>query len=184
MPGEKRITKAAYTALIGMIKGAGECADCGESDPIVLEFDHLEPRLKSFTISQAIGLGKTLTEVKLELEKCELVCANCHKRRTARRHQNGTAFRRGRPTTFKIPFRDWCLRRRVTESPEGDFLEDVRTAEKLYGRFGGRHNHLRLPEGASLEEIIDFLGRRNACYEAIAAAKTLWRVYSAQQRLH
>jgi len=58
------------------------CVDCGESDPIVLEFDHL--RDKSFNIG--VGLTtKRWDELLADIEKCEVVCANCHRRRTARR---------------------------------------------------------------------------------------------------
>ena len=55
------------------------CVDCGEPDPIVLEFDHL--RDKKFTISKY--RGGTMEALKLEIAKCEVVCANCHRRRTA-----------------------------------------------------------------------------------------------------
>ncbi len=58
-----------------------KCIDCGEKDPIVLEFDHI--RDKTFTIS-SIGRDRTLGEVKKEIEKCEVRCANCHRRKTAR----------------------------------------------------------------------------------------------------
>jgi len=58
------------------------CVDCGESDPVVLEFDHV--RDKAFAIGQK--LDRTTWETILqEMEKCEVVCANCHRRRTARR---------------------------------------------------------------------------------------------------
>jgi 5-methylcytosine-specific restriction endonuclease McrA len=58
------------------------CADCGEGDPIVLEFDHL--RDKRFSIS--VGLqGRRWQDVLDEIAKCEVVCANCHRRRTAKR---------------------------------------------------------------------------------------------------
>ena len=58
------------------------CADCGEADPIVLEFDHVE--------SKAFGIGrgfrnKKWDDVVREMAKCEVVCVNCHRRRTARR---------------------------------------------------------------------------------------------------
>lgn len=58
------------------------CADCGETDPVVLEFDHL--RDKKFAISQALRF-QSWTSIRHEIEKCEVVCANCHRRRTARR---------------------------------------------------------------------------------------------------
>ena len=58
------------------------CVDCGESDPVVLEFDHL--RDKEFTIGTALT-KRTWRAILEEIEKCEVVCANCHRRRTARR---------------------------------------------------------------------------------------------------
>ena len=61
------------------------CVDCGESDPIVLEFDHRDDSEKSFTISNAISsFGCTLAQLKKEIEKCDVRCANCHRRRTAK----------------------------------------------------------------------------------------------------
>jgi hypothetical protein len=60
------------------------CVDCGEADPLVLEFDHLEEELKSFDIANAIW-DRNWQSILDEIEKCEVVCANCHRRRTARR---------------------------------------------------------------------------------------------------
>ena len=58
------------------------CVDCGETDPLVLEFDHLAD--KKFAIS--VGLGTRPWEDLLrEIDKCDVVCANCHRRRTIRR---------------------------------------------------------------------------------------------------
>lgn len=57
------------------------CVDCGEKDPIVLEFDHIKD--KSFTIS-SVGRDKKLLDVKKEIEKCEVRCANCHRRKTSK----------------------------------------------------------------------------------------------------
>ena len=58
------------------------CVDCGESDPVVLEFDHL--RDKSFNIAEALH-NRTWDDVLAEIAKCEVVCANCHRRRTSSR---------------------------------------------------------------------------------------------------
>jgi hypothetical protein len=58
------------------------CCDCGESDPVVLDFDHR--RDKTFEIAESLTYRKW--EVILaEIEKCDVVCANCHRRRTAAR---------------------------------------------------------------------------------------------------
>lgn len=56
------------------------CADCGEADVLVLEFDHL--RDKSFDIASGIR-DRNWDDVMAELAKCEVVCANCHRRRTS-----------------------------------------------------------------------------------------------------
>ena len=58
------------------------CVECGEKDPVVLEFDHLGD--KSFDVARGIR-DKNWNEVLAEMEKCEVVCANCHRRRTALR---------------------------------------------------------------------------------------------------
>jgi hypothetical protein len=58
------------------------CVDCGESDPVVLEFDHL--RDKSFDVCAKLVTYRW-ERILEEIRKCEVVCANCHRRRTARR---------------------------------------------------------------------------------------------------
>lgn len=58
------------------------CVDCGERDPVVLEFDHL--RDKSFSIGTKLS-HRAWVSILAEIEKCEVVCANCHRRRTALR---------------------------------------------------------------------------------------------------
>jgi hypothetical protein len=58
------------------------CVDCGESDPVVLDFDHL--RDKSFAVAEVLTYRRWDVILE-EIEKCDVVCANCHRRRTAAR---------------------------------------------------------------------------------------------------
>jgi hypothetical protein len=58
------------------------CVDCGETDAVVLEFDHL--RDKRFDVGAALPY-RNWQSILDEIAKCEVVCANCHRRRTARR---------------------------------------------------------------------------------------------------
>lgn len=58
------------------------CVDCGETDIVVLDFDHQGDKLDE--ISVLINKGVGLERIRLEIEKCEVVCANDHRRRTAR----------------------------------------------------------------------------------------------------
>ncbi len=59
------------------------CVDCGESDPVVLECDHADPRTKRQSVSFLARSGYPWKTVLAELAKCEVRCANCHRRRTA-----------------------------------------------------------------------------------------------------
>ena len=58
------------------------CADCGETDTVVLQFDH--QRDKVYNVSEMAGRTCSLEKVSEEMGKCEIVCANCHARRTAK----------------------------------------------------------------------------------------------------
>lgn len=58
------------------------CADCGQTfPPVCMDFDHLGG--KDFNIGSAST--RSLETVLAEIAKCEVVCANCHRIRTADR---------------------------------------------------------------------------------------------------
>lgn len=57
------------------------CVDCGESDPVVLEFDHINGN-KIAAIADY--LTRSILRIKSEIDKCVVRCANCHRRKTAK----------------------------------------------------------------------------------------------------
>jgi hypothetical protein len=59
------------------------CVDCGETDPLVLDFDHVRG-VKRESISQLVRSQATLEVIKAEIAKCDVRCANCHRRKTAK----------------------------------------------------------------------------------------------------
>jgi hypothetical protein len=61
---------------------AHPCVECAETDPVVLTFDHIDRSTKKYAVSQMTGY--TMPAVKKEIEKCRVLCANCHMRHTAK----------------------------------------------------------------------------------------------------
>ncbi|QWY83980.1 HNH endonuclease [Microbacterium phage A3Wally] len=70
------------------VKEASPCADCGEFKPYyIMHFDHLGIEPKLFNISEnVLTLGRA--KIQAEIDKCELVCSNCHGIRTWKRQHN------------------------------------------------------------------------------------------------
>lgn len=56
------------------------CSYCGETDTACLDFHHTNPELKEYTVSRLISKGK-LYNLKQEIERCIILCANCHRKR-------------------------------------------------------------------------------------------------------
>ena len=71
-----------HLAILEYFK-AHPCLDCGETDPVVLEFDHRDPSIKEFNIS-VMKKSTTTERLFLEIEKCDVRCCNCHRRKTAK----------------------------------------------------------------------------------------------------
>jgi hypothetical protein len=55
------------------------CILCGEADAVCLDFHHRDSDGKHMTISQAMR-GPSFERLKLEIAKCDVLCANCHRR--------------------------------------------------------------------------------------------------------
>lgn len=60
------------------------CLDCQETDPVVLQFDH--QRDKKFHICDGIRRGLSNKTMLEEIAKCEIRCANCHAKKTAKEY--------------------------------------------------------------------------------------------------
>lgn len=76
--------KQAARALVREHLTTHPCVDCGEDDLLVLEFDHHRAE-KEENVSRLVGAGAPLKRLEREIERCEVVCVNCHRRRTALR---------------------------------------------------------------------------------------------------
>jgi hypothetical protein len=77
-----RRNKDRVTLFIDEYKRKGSCADCGfpgKEFPYVLDFDHRKDSGKRFNIGSWSHSVLSIEAVTREIEKCELVCANCHR---------------------------------------------------------------------------------------------------------
>jgi hypothetical protein len=61
------------------------CTDCGDTRIEVFEFDHVRGA-KRANVSKMVSHGYCVDTIQTEIDKCEIVCANCHRLRTFRRH--------------------------------------------------------------------------------------------------
>lgn len=88
---ENRERKAAYdrevrernASYVDAHLAENPCVDCGEDDAEVLEFDHVGEKITH--VSHAVHRCWSIAALAREIAKCEVVCANCHRRRTNRR---------------------------------------------------------------------------------------------------
>lgn len=63
----------------------GKCIDCKQSyHPNVYDFHHLDPKIKERGIAQLIKNCATWERLKIEIDKCVLLCSNCHRIRHAK----------------------------------------------------------------------------------------------------
>jgi hypothetical protein len=78
----RRRVAAARRFITGFL-ARHPCVDCGESDVRVLDFDHVGD--KSALVSALVAWGAPRRRIEAEIAQCEVRCANCHRRVTARR---------------------------------------------------------------------------------------------------
>lgn len=78
----KKAREAANRNWLKEYKSNLQCNRCPEADPICLDFHHTDPSTKLF------GIGNehhkvSLKKLKEEIAKCEVLCANCHRKEHA-----------------------------------------------------------------------------------------------------
>lgn len=74
-------------AFVARVKSFFSCVDCGESDPSVLDFDHIRGKKKN-NVSDMASCSYSISSIKNEIRKCEVRCSNCHRKATKQRREN------------------------------------------------------------------------------------------------
>lgn len=81
--------RIANKSFLTEYKRNKKCSDCGYSNqefPSTLDFDHKPGSVKDRELADVGGWSRE--RILKEISKCEIVCSNCHRIRTARRLQN------------------------------------------------------------------------------------------------
>ena len=57
-----------------------KCQLCPENSPFCMDFHHINPEEKEITIARAIQIRWSKTRILKEINKCIVLCANCHRK--------------------------------------------------------------------------------------------------------
>ena|GEM_PF-1006732 len=96
--------KTKFAEYIQEIKAGAGCAICGENHPATLQFHHRDPSQKEFSVGEfATRQLGNMERLKKEIEKCDILCANCHLKYL---YNQNYKTRRARPEGFEPPTSD------------------------------------------------------------------------------
>ena len=77
--------RAELRAWVNERKAEQGCTECGESDPACLDMHHREGADKEMEITEMVTYGYSRENLRDEMAKCVVMCANCHQKRHDRR---------------------------------------------------------------------------------------------------
>jgi len=80
-----------------------QCVRCGEDRPPALDFHHVDPASKERSVSRMVAFGYAKEKIRAEIDKCEVLCANCH-----------------RVEHYEVPAKATAGRESVTNADESD----------------------------------------------------------------
>ena len=55
-----------------------KCNRCNQGNPACLVFHHKDKKEKEISVGVAVAYAWSISRIKKEIEKCEVLCANCH----------------------------------------------------------------------------------------------------------
>lgn len=75
--------RARLRAWVCGLKRDRGCARCSESDPACLDFHHRDGAEKTASVSAMVSNGRSKASIREEIERCDVLCANCHRKEHA-----------------------------------------------------------------------------------------------------
>ena len=81
-----KLRQLLFQARVRDIKRQAGCSidGCAVTDPDSMDLDHIDPKDKSFTICAGVNRGRAWSTIMAEIDKCQVLCANHHRQKTAR----------------------------------------------------------------------------------------------------
>ena len=76
----KKARRQSVADAIAEFKKTLSCELCGESEPCCLDFHHRDPAEKTGSVALMCRSGHSLDRIFAEIEKCAVLCANCHRK--------------------------------------------------------------------------------------------------------
>lgn len=61
-------------------KSTLKCSQCGENHISCLDFHHTRPTEKEYSVSNMLNSTYSINRIKKELDKCIVLCSNCHRK--------------------------------------------------------------------------------------------------------
>lgn len=75
----KNARKKELTVQFAEFKATLSCTKCGESHPATLDFHHTDPKDTDQKLNELVKDGHAWPRIMREIEKCVVLCANCHR---------------------------------------------------------------------------------------------------------
>ena len=72
----KKVARAWFKAY----KSDLVCKICKEDHPAALDFHHINPKKTDKKVNELVSDGHTKYRIQAEIDKCEVLCANCHRK--------------------------------------------------------------------------------------------------------
>jgi hypothetical protein len=72
----KKVARAWFRAY----KSDLVCKICGENHPAALDFHHKNPKKTDKKVNELVSDGHTRHRIQVEIDKCEVLCSNCHRK--------------------------------------------------------------------------------------------------------
>lgn len=90
------------------------CKNCEESDPACLDYHHRDAEQKVMKVSKVVTWGYSRENLQAEMNKCDVLCANCHRLKHHTVPDGITADAESSPETYCEPARHLTARQRAT----------------------------------------------------------------------